>query len=215
MKTMLPQQVRELLFELRVELHPRHQGIMSRTGSSSVDRSSADRALPFHGSPGRPRDTRACGESPGHHGVVNHDQAPRATLGFGAESARPRSGAAPGGAAASTTRKRLPRARRSRRSAPRPGPDDAVAYRRPSPVPMPTALVVKNGSKMRRCDRTGCRARCRGPRPERDPPQGPGDESDLVLSVRVGGNDCAAFTRRLMKTWPSRPSSASTRGTSP
>ena len=79
---------------------------------------------------------------------------------------------------------------------------------RPSPVPRPTGLVVKNGSKMRPRSSAGCPRRCRHrPITTRLRMHRRGDE-DSGRPVRPSGMACAALIIRLRNTCASRPSFA-------
>ena len=88
----------------------------------------------------------------------------------------------------------------------------------PRPVPTPTGLVVKNGSKMRATilGRDAAR-RCRATSTTtRLAVVGARGDADLVVARRApSGIACAALTSRFRNTWPRRDSLASTSGTSP
>ena len=79
---------------------------------------------------------------------------------------------------------------------------------RPSPVPCPTSLVVKNGSKMRCRTSGGCRARRRGRRSR------PRRRRTRVAIQMLPPSPTAsqALARMFMNTWLIWPGSHSTRG---
>ena len=86
----------------------------------------------------------------------------------------------------------------------------------PRPVPTPTALVVKKGSKMRATTLAGI------PAPVSRTVTTAQPRSSVEVAMRISfssvlpsGMACAALTRRLMKTCPSRASSAVIRGVLP
>ena len=87
---------------------------------------------------------------------------------------------------------------------------------RPNPVPTPTGLVVKNGSKMRGRTSSGMPT----PVSEISTATRPPSSMDVAsrTSLRSGafpGMACAALTSRLRKTCTRRPSFPRTKGTRP
>ncbi len=97
----------------------------------------------------------------------------------------------------------------------RPPGDVTIAWQteRPSPVPEPTALVVKNGSKIRGNSSGEIPAPSRWTSMWTTP--GPGRVTTRIscCSAAPSGMACAALRRRLMNTWLRRPGSALTLAT--